>query len=128
MIGSMRIRLMAALLAAALLAGCSSAAPLTAASVARRIPGCHPRSFAGVSAYAEQEVTCDTHYASVWVATFASASLERSWLVMLGQQGGYGCVQGSGWGAAVIAPQPSGAPALRVAKALGGRLVSAGWC
>lgn len=73
---------------------------------------------------------------TVWVATLASASLERPWLVSIGRGTGPGlpaggCVQGDGWAAdvVVLGEAPSlGAVYVRTAHEMRGRVVSAGWC
>lgn len=67
----MRIRVLP-LLAVVLLAAACSSSPATAQSLAKKIPGCNPRSFStGLSPYAVTEVTCDTPDGSVWLATFS---------------------------------------------------------
>jgi hypothetical protein len=114
-----------------LLAGCGSSAPAqpSARSLALKVPGCsHPQA-AAPSVYAREEVTCTTPYASVDVATFSTQGDEQSWLVSLGRQGGSECIQGSRWAAGVMADRiPTNPASVKVARALGGRLVSAGWC
>lgn len=106
--------------------GCSSAPP-TAASIARRIPGCHPYWTGPVDVQAMQEVTCNAPGAAVWVAAFSSAALERQWL-SADAVGAGGCVQGNGWAALVSADNAAGdwhwRDARTVAAHTGGRLVS----
>lgn len=123
-------RLTAALAALALaLAACGGSAPasLTAAQIARRLPGCHKpfTPSGGVSASAATEQECITSSAEVFVATFTSASLERQWITANGF-GACGDIQGSKWAAAVSATvNDFGCPVeAGVAKALGGRRVS----
>lgn len=116
---------------AVLAAGCSSAAP-SAKSIAARIPGCTSPGapLLGVSADAVQEVRCPTSWGTVWVATFSSAALERSWLSAdAAGGGGNDCIQGSGWAAQV---SPSNFPTYpydrKVMRAIGGRMVTIGSC
>jgi len=114
---------------AAALAGCGGSSPPSARALALKVPGCsHPVAFPP-SVYARQEVTCVTPYATVDVATFGTQGDERSWLVSLGRQGGSECIQGSHWAAGVQSDRtPTNPTDVKVSRALGGRLVSTGWC
>ena len=108
-----------------LLTACSSAPP-SAASIARKIPGCHPYWRGAIDVQAKQEVTCNDLGGAVWVATFSSAPLERQWLNADGVGAGL-CVQGSGW-AALIASNSAGDWHYRAARLVvahaGGRIVT----
>ena len=127
---SVRSFLAGASAAAALvfLAACSSAPP-SAASIARRIPGCHPRYPGAVSAYATGEVFCAPPGEQVYLGTFSSAHLARSWMAA-NSNGADACIQGNGWAAQVLflSTSPFAAAEARMAKALGGREVSIGQC
>ena len=114
-----------------LLTACSSATP-SAASIARRIPGCHPQALAVVPVQPRQEVRCQTAADRIWVATFSSASAEQSWLNAGGVPGIPMCIQGSRWAAAVIASTVAGADGYRDARTIigivGGRIAQTGNC
>jgi hypothetical protein len=112
-------------LALALAACGSTQVTPSAGQLIRRVPGCHkpytPYSGVAVQAAAEQE--CLTPSADVTVATFATASLERSW-ISAQEAGTCEAVQGHGWAALVL---PSGSPcpaSSAVVHALGGRIAS----
>jgi hypothetical protein len=120
--------LAAAALAALALAACSSAAPgpPSARSVITKIPGCSRPSLpsGGADVQARQELRCDNRDASIFLATFTSAALERQWIIAQ-NAGVCSLIQGPGW-AALVLPQVSDACGYdaRLARLLGGRVVS----
>jgi hypothetical protein len=122
-----RLAVLAAAVLAAVACGASQAAPLTAAHLARRLPGCH-RPFTpsgGVSVQAATEQECLTPAAEVFVATFTGAAAERQWITA-NMGSACGDVQGRNWAAEVlVTASETGCPVeAAVAKALGGRLAS----
>lgn len=106
-----------------------------------KIPGCHPRALSDPAVQSTGEVTCDVGpvtnglpQMTVWLATFMSASLERSWLVSVGNGDTLApgvCVQGSGWAADIVSGMPgtsTTAELIRAGHDAGGRVVSTGAC
>lgn len=114
------------------LTACGSSQPPakpSARSLAAKIPGCTRTSpdMPGGTVYTQQQITCQTPDGiTVQIATFASQSDERSWIIHWGAY--YACcLQGSGYAALVDSPAEPDAPDWQhVEKAIGGRQVSNG--
>jgi hypothetical protein len=127
-----RLALTGAACAVLALAACGSGgSPVTAASLAGRIPGCGSLITNTPAVMAEQDVTCTTQdNEQIEVVTFATSADETQWI----SDGGYPaapdpvyvgcCVQGSGWAAQINAAGNDGYDFGPVLRALGGREVT----
>jgi hypothetical protein len=126
--------LAAAVLAAALAACGSPAAPLTARELAAKIPGCAQAVIATPSVMEVQDVTCVLQDGAYFdIGTFASKQDEREWITDGGSPDSPDpaypgcCIQGNGWAATVGLASYTGPMTMylrQVVRALGGRIVN----